>query len=191
MVVFFAAILSAGINALIYKFADCGSRQLNSPALAANAEHNKIDAASGILVAIGVLATRAGLHWIDPLIAIVESLHTLHGSAVIFKDAIKNLLDASLPQEYITDITEQVSQVKNVQRVNIMRARQSGSKIFLDFEIEIDPQHSVLASKKIKQTIKDQLRKKNNYIGNIHIMVVPGEVEPKTEGQARKLLTSV
>src|SRR3989304_1621399 len=53
MVVFFVAILSAVINGLLYKFAHCGGKELNSPALKAHAEHNKIDVISSLLVAVG------------------------------------------------------------------------------------------------------------------------------------------
>ena len=55
LVVFFTALMSAVVDGLIFKFAHCGAKELNSPALKAHAEHNKIDVISSLLVAVGVI----------------------------------------------------------------------------------------------------------------------------------------
>lgn len=173
MLVFFTAILSAIINGLIYKFADCGSKELNSPALKSHAEHNKIDVASSLLVAVGVLATRIGLHWADPLIAIFECAHVIHGSWCIFGDGLKSLMDASMPMEYIEKMKKNVLEVENVLKVALVQARQSGQKIFVNIAVEINPNLSVLASKHIIQSIKAHLREKDRHIGSIFVKVMP------------------
>lgn len=173
MLVFFTAILSAIINGLIYKFSTCGAKKLNSPALKSHAEHNKIDVASSLLVAVGVLAARIGLHWADPLIAIFESAHVIHASLVIFRGGLKSLLDVSMPLEYIERIKKSAIEVENVLRVALVRARQSGQKIFLDIAIEVNPDLSVIASKNIMQSLKAHLRETDKHIGNIFVKIVP------------------
>jgi len=176
MVVFFTAILSAVINGLIYKFANCGAKELNSPALRSHAEHNKIDVASSLLVAIGVLAARVGLHWADPVIAIFESIHIIYGSFVIFWEGLKGLMDTSPSQEYLTDIKKKVSKVKDVRHVKRVWARQSGPKVFLEIVIEINPDLSVLESKRVTQNLKAQLRAMDRHIKNIFVQVMPSKV---------------
>jgi cation diffusion facilitator family transporter len=173
MVVFFTAIISAIVNGLIYKFAHCGAKELNSPALRSHAEHNKIDVASSLLVAIGVMATRIGLHWADPVIAIFEAVHVVHGSWVIFWDGFKGLMDTSVPGEYIDDICERIYEIGEVKKVANIKARQSGQKFYLDVSVTVDPKMSVLESKNLVQRIRRHLKESDRYIGSILVQVIP------------------
>jgi cation diffusion facilitator family transporter len=175
MVVFFVAILSAIINALLYKFAHCGAKELNSPVLKAHAEHNKIDVISSLLVAISVLVARKGMHWVDPAIAIFECLHVIHGSIGILQDGLKGVMDMNMPPEYTEAIKNCIRRVSGVRRVNEVRARQAGRQVVLDVVLQIDPEISVLESKRISQRIKAFLRGENKYIGHIALQIVPAE----------------
>ncbi|MBU1924269.1 MAG: cation diffusion facilitator family transporter [Candidatus Omnitrophica bacterium] len=172
-VVFFTALISMVVNGLIYKFAKCGAKELNSPALRSHAEHNKIDVVSSILVAVGVLASRIGLHWADPLIAIFESFHIIHGSWGIFWDGFKGIMDTSAPQGYIDEIRESIRELDSIKGVPMLRARQSGQKILLDMAIEIDPELSVFESKALIQSLRSHLRSKDRYLEDIFVQVRP------------------
>lgn len=175
MVVFFIAIVSAVVNGLIYKFASCGAKELNSPMLRSHAEHNKIDVVSSLLVSLGVLATRAGLHWADPLIAIFECVHIIHGSWIIFWDGFKGIMDTSVPESYIAMISERVSRLAEIKKVAKIKARQSGRKIFLDIVLHMDSNLSALEAKKITQRLKANLRKEDEHIENILVQVIPAQ----------------
>ncbi|MBF0511558.1 MAG: cation transporter [Candidatus Omnitrophica bacterium] len=174
-VVFFVAILSAIISGLLFKFSHCAGKELNSPSLKAHAEHNKIDVVSSILVALGVILTRFGLHWVDPAIAILESAHVLHGSFGILKEGLNGIMDRNLPETYIDKIKNRVLSVKGIKHVSLVRARQTGRKIVLDLTMQIDPDLSVLQAKALNQSVKAFLRAEDKYIGNIAIQVVPAE----------------
>ncbi|MBF0618637.1 MAG: cation transporter [Candidatus Omnitrophica bacterium] len=176
MVVFFTAILSAIVNGLLYKYSHCGAKQLNSPVLKAHAEHNKIDVISSLLVAIGVIVAQKGMHWVDPAIAIFESVHVIHGSYIILMDGVKGIMDTSLPEQYIEKIRAHILEVKGVRKIEDIRARQTGRKIVLDVLMQLDADLTVLEAKRINQAIKTYLRSEDKNIGNIMIQVVPAEV---------------
>ncbi|MBF0253581.1 MAG: cation transporter [Candidatus Omnitrophica bacterium] len=173
--VIFVALISALVNGLMYKFARCGHTELNSPALKAHAEHNKIDIASSILVMIGVLASHAGLHWADPVIAIFECLHVIWGSWVIFWDGFKGIMDTSAPREYIEAMRERVEQLPKVRRVPKIYARQSGPRMLLDMTLELDPSLTVLESKKIVTDVREELRRYDRHMGNVFIQIKTAE----------------
>jgi cation diffusion facilitator family transporter len=173
LVVFFTAVMSAIINGLIYKFTHCGARELNSPILKAHAEHNKIDVISSLLVAVGVIVARRGMHWVDPLVAILESAHIIYGSSIILRDGLKGVMDTSLPDEYADEMKQHILEVKGVRRVNQVRARQAGRYVLLDVVMQLDPDLNVLEAKRINQSVKAHLRSADNYIRNILIQVVP------------------
>lgn len=173
ILVFFVAIISAVISSLIYKFAQCGYRQMNSPTLKAHAEHNKIDVAGSLLVAAGVIGTRFGLHWADPVIAIFEAVHIIHASFEIFMEGIKGLMDSAAPEAYVEEVENIVSGVAGVEHVALVRARSSGTKMILDVTIEVDPKVSVLESKTLVQLVKARLRERDNYLGSILVQIRP------------------
>ncbi|MFT7636452.1 MAG: cation diffusion facilitator family transporter [Candidatus Omnitrophota bacterium] len=173
MLVFFVSIISSVISALVYKFSNCGARQLNSPTLRSHAEHNKIDVYGSLLVAVGVLATRIGIHWADPVIAIFESIHIIHGSYAILTEGLKGMMDASAPKGYIEEVKKSVLQIDEVDNVTQVLARSSGSKMILDLTVEINPDLSVLESKNIVQNIKADLRKRDRYMGSILVQIKP------------------
>ncbi|MBF0489287.1 MAG: cation transporter [Candidatus Omnitrophica bacterium] len=175
MVVFFVALLSALINALLYKFSHCGATELNSPVLKAHAEHNKIDVISSLLVAIAVLAARKGMHWVDPAVAIFESVHVIHASVVILLEGLKGSMDRNMDEEFRDQIKEHILKVDGVKNVNDVKARQTGRAIILDIVLQLDPNISVLQAKMINQKIKSLLRGVNKYIGHIALQVVPME----------------
>ncbi|MBF0330856.1 MAG: cation transporter [Candidatus Omnitrophica bacterium] len=174
-VVFFVAILSAVISAFIYKFSHCGGEELNSPSLKAHAEHNKIDVVSSLLVAIGVVVTHMGLHWVDPVIAILECAHVLHASVGILQGGLKGMVDRNLPDEYLAKIKDLVAGVKGVSKVRQVRARQTGRQVVLDISMQIDPNISILEAKRINQTVRAYLRSEDRYIGHISIQDIPAE----------------
>lgn len=176
MVVFFTAAMSAVINGLIYKFSHCGAEELNSPALRAHAEHNKIDVISSLLVAIGVVAARKGMLWVDPAVAIFECLHVIHGSAIILNDGLKGAMDTNMPEGYIGKVRENILRVKGVRSVDRLRARQTGRHVALDVVVRLDPDISVLEAKRINQAVKAYLRSQDKHIENVAIQVVPADI---------------
>jgi len=173
MFVFFVAVFSGIANGIVYKYAFCAARQLNSPAMKAVAEHNKVDVASAALVAVGVLATRAGLYWADPLIAIFECAQVIHASWVIFWDGFKGLMDTSVSDDYIQRIRKKVGEVREVKKVALVQARASGPKIFVDVAVEVDPGLTVLDSKKLVLYLKYLLRHEDRHVGNVFVQVLP------------------
>lgn len=173
LVVFFTAVLSAIVNGLLYKFAHCGYRELNSPVLKAHAEHNKIDVISSLLVAISVIVARQGMHWVDPLIAILESMHVIHGSIIILLDGLKGIMDTNLPDDYAEEMKAHILKVKGVRQVNQVRARQAGRYVLLDIVMQLDAELNMLEAKRINQSVKAYLRSIDRYIRNIVIQVVP------------------
>jgi len=175
MVVFFVAILSAIINGLLFKFSHCGAEELNSPVLKAHAEHNKIDVVSSLLVAIGVLVARKGMHWVDPAIAIFECAHVIHASVIILLDGLKGTMDTNMPEDFREEIKEHILSVEGVLNVNKVLARQTGRHIVLDVVMELNPEINVLQAKMINQKIKSLLRGVNKYIGHVALQVVPTE----------------
>ncbi|MBF0244813.1 MAG: cation transporter [Planctomycetes bacterium] len=173
MIVFFVAIGSAIFNGLMYRYAKCGASHLRSPVLASHATHNKIDVASTLLVAVGVIAARSGMHLVDPVIAIFECLHIIHASGKIVIEAAKGIMDSSLPQEPMLDISRSIADFGQGLTVRNLKARQSGHKAFLDLVIELPGTMNVAEAKDLKKNLASHLKSRHPNLGSIFIQVIP------------------
>ncbi len=164
-----AALLLTGVNWLKHKYTKCVGLHFNSPAIINMAEHARVDTFSSFAVVIGVLFAKAGLHFVDPLIAIFEIGHILKVSVNMLMGSIRSLMDISIPQESIESMQEAVQQVKGVEDIGYFHARHIGRDIWVELSISVDPEISIFEGKKIAENVRNYLFRKKDHIGNIQV----------------------
>lgn len=157
LVAFFAAIISSILSSIKYRYAKCVADELNSPAVQAHAAHNKTDSATAVFVAFGILFARMGLGFLDPLIAIFETVHVLFASGDVFVKGVRGLLDTTLPHEKLIKIENASREVKGVKSVEKIRARQSGQDIFIDISVILQNDMDVAEASFLKQKIRQNI----------------------------------
>lgn len=156
-IAFFGAIIGSILSWLKYRFSRCVARELDSPAVQAHAEHNKIDSITSMLVAFGIFFARFGLGYLDPLIAIFETVHVLFQSGKIFMRGGRGLLDMSVSTDKLLKIENASSGVEGVKDVKKIMARQAGQDIFVDISVLLQQDINVAAASMIKQKIRQNI----------------------------------
>lgn len=164
-----AALVVTGINEIKYRYAKCVGLRNNSPVIITLAEHARVDALSSAAVVIGVLCAKIGLHFIDPLIAIFEIGHILKASIKMLSVSIKNLMDVSVPQNVIMSIKKIVSEIRGVEEINYLKARQIGQEIWVELSIFVDPEITIFEGRNIAENAKIFLINKMDHIGNVQV----------------------
>lgn len=135
-------IISAIVNTLVSRRLYKVARETNSVALEADALHLKTDVYTSLGVAAGlILILITGIHWLDPVVAILVALFILKESYDLLKRAYTPLLDEAWKDN---DIDELEKMLKNL-KVNYheLRTRASGNYRFVDFHVEIPKDQSV------------------------------------------------
>jgi cation diffusion facilitator family transporter len=114
------------------------ARKYNSQALEADALHFSTDVYSSTVVILGLIlvyvAEQQNLHWLrdaDPLAALVVAGIVVYISLRLGKKTVDALVDAA-PSGTSSLIAETVSRVSGVLRLDRIRTRQSGSRLFVD-----------------------------------------------------------
>jgi cation diffusion facilitator family transporter len=110
---------------------------LRSPALATSADHHHADAEGSLLAIIGIAGAVLGLHVLDRIIAVVETLHLVALSGSLLAKSMKGLLDTAIPADDTDLLEEACSSVEGVERVAHVWSRQSGSKTWVDVAVEV------------------------------------------------------
>lgn len=120
------------------------ARKYDSQALEADALHFSTDVYSSTVVIFGLvlvyLAERKDLPWLrhaDPVAALIVAGIVIYLSLKLGKRTVDALVDAA-PAGTAARITETVSRVPGVLRINRLRARKSGARLFVDLRLTLE-----------------------------------------------------
>lgn len=169
----FAALASIVGSELMFRYNLCAGKELNSPAIKANAWHNRYDVYTSMVVAMGIIGAKFGWGILDPIAAIGVGIVILKIGIDIFRDAYKGLMDVAIPLKEREKIALMVSNVKGVEKVVSVKSRQMGQKLWIDLAIQIPTEKNVEETHGITEEVKESLVLKNGNIGNIQVEIVP------------------
>lgn len=172
-----AALLTIGSKEWLYRFSAGLGRQLESPLLLAVAQDHRKDALTSVATLIGVVGAVAGFGIMDPLAAGLTSFFILHIGWETLRGACHDLLDGSLPSEFLTQVVALAEEVAEVEHVHEIRARRSGQYVIIDLKLEMDPQMTVKQSHSIATEVKRLIFERFPNVGDVMIHVNPHDEE--------------
>ena len=152
-----AAILSILVKEGMFWYARAAAKKIDSGALMADAWHHRSDALSSVGSFIGILGARMGFPILDPLVCIVICLFILKAAFDIFVDSIGKMTDKSCDDEIVEEIRSVIMGEKDVMRIDLLRTRLFGNKIYVDVEICIDGDATLRAAHDIAQRVHDAI----------------------------------
>lgn len=141
MLALVVALVSILSKEWLYRYTARRGKQLDSPAVVANAWHHRSDAVSSLGTLVGIAgAMFLGRRWriLDPLAAIVVSVFIIKSGYDIIRPCIGELLEASLPDELEKKIVGIVRSVPGIVRVHNLRTRRIGNSIAIDLHAKMD-----------------------------------------------------
>lgn len=135
-----AAVLSIVLKEWMFHITRKVAREVDSPAVEANAWHHRSDALSSVGTAIGIGgAVLLGSKWavLDPIAALVVSVFIVVQAAKILSDAIGQLMEKSLPRDVEQRICEIVYEEKGTSDIHHLRTRKIGSQISIELHVRM------------------------------------------------------
>lgn len=127
--------------------------KLNSPAFMADAWHHRSDAISSVGALIGILFSRMGYPIFDPIASLLISLLILKVGVDIFKDGLDKMVDKRCSDEVEDEIRRVVSAIDGVIKIDILKTREFGAKMYVDIEISSDANLILYESHKIAENV--------------------------------------
>ncbi len=174
LVTLFAAIVSVITNEMLFRYNFCAGKNLNSPVLTANAWHNRYDAYTSMVVAVGIIGAKMGLHFLDPIAAICVGIIIVKVAAEILRDAYKGLMDTTLPEDEKEKIARIIKRADGNVSIAYLKTRRAGQKIWINLGIRLDPKDTVSRSYDIIESIRNMLFLKLENVGEVQVEVMPG-----------------
>ncbi len=177
MLALWAALLSIVFKEAVYRYSIIKARQLQSPAVEANAWHHRSDALSSVGTALGIGgAIFLGQRWtvLDPLASLVVGAFIVKVSVHLLRDGIGDLMEQSLPDEVEKEIILLVTSVPDVEEPHDLRTRRIGNHYAIELHILVDGDITLREAHDKASAVEDLL--KSHYGQDTHVAV---HVEPK------------
>ena len=170
-----AAVLSIAVKEWMYQYTKKVAVKINSSALLADAWHHRSDALSSIGALIGILGSILGLKFFDLLASIIIALFIIKVAYDILKDALNKMLDTACSEEDEEKIKEIVLSNKKVLVIDDLKTRLFGSKMYVDLEIGVDSNLTLVEAHSIAEDIHDRVEKEFSNCKHCMVHVNPKE----------------
>jgi cation diffusion facilitator family transporter len=131
--------------------------RINSSLIIANAWHHRSDAASSLVVLIGILGSLAGFTYLDAVAAVIVGLMILKMGWDYGWNSVKELVDTAVSTELLAQVEDVIKNVSGVQRIHQLRSRSMGNDVFIDVHIMVFPKISVSEGHYIAQHVHQAL----------------------------------
>ena len=138
-----AALVALIAKESLFRYMLVVAEKLRSPMLVANAWHARSDAASSLVVAVGVGGSLLGYRFLDPVAAVIVGFMILRMGAKFSYEAIQELIDTGLSDEEVKRIRATLRETPGVLDLHELRTRRMANRVLADAHIQVDARISV------------------------------------------------
>jgi cation diffusion facilitator family transporter len=155
-----AAGVTAVVNAGVAAYSRRAARITGSMAIASDARHLMTNIVQAVAVAAGlVLVGLTGNQIFDPIVALLLAAYLLWVAAGIVRDALRELIDSSLPDETLRLIERCLAhETHGMRGFHELRGRKSGREIYIDVHVLVDPAITVSEAHLLVEHLEADLR---------------------------------
>lgn len=123
---------------LLFRYMLRVAKQVKSSMLVANAWHARSDAASSLVVGLGLVGNLLGYPLLDPIAALIVGLMVGKMGWSFAWDALHDLMDRAIDEEEVQAIRQTLVETPGVAGVHDVRTRKMGDMVVADAHIEVD-----------------------------------------------------
>lgn len=171
------AAIAAGVSIIVkewmYHYTVRAAKKINSTAMKADAWHHRSDALSSIGTLIGITGAMLGVKVLDSVAGLLVSLLILKVAIEIYVQAIKQTIDQAADDDFIRLATEEIYCVNGVETVDEILTRKHGARYYVDVEIGVSGDISVLHGHEIAEQVHDRIEEKFGDVKHCMVHVNP------------------
>ena len=170
-----AAVISIVVKEGMYQYTMHYAKALDSAAFKADAWHHRSDAISSVGSFIGIGLAKLGLPFMDPVASIIICLLILKVAFDISRDAVYKMLDTSCDNAFEQRLRTFIGSQDGVGRIDLLRTRQFGNRIYVDLEIAVKPDISLRDAHGIAELVHSAVEQEFPNVKHVMIHVNPEE----------------
>ena len=167
------ALFTLAAKELLFRYLLRVAERLKSSMLVANAWHARSDAASSLVVALGIAGSLAGYTFLDAVAALIVGLMIVRMGWRYGWGSLNDLMDHAVDQEEVDAIRATLAATDGVAGVHDVRTRKMGDMVLVDAHIEVDATLSVEAGHAIAVAAREQVMQQHHRVLNVMTHVDP------------------
>ena len=148
----------------LFRYMLAVAKRVKSSMLVANAWHARSDAASSLVVGIGIIGNLAGYPILDPIAALIVGFMVAKMGWEFSWSAMHDLMDRAVDEQEVAAIRETLVQTPGVGGVHDVRTRKMGDMIVVDAHIEVDAALSVEAGHDIAVLARERVLQRHRVL---------------------------
>ena len=156
----YVALGALAAKELLFRYMLAVAERVRSSMLVANAWHARSDAASSLVVSVGVVGALLGYPILDSVGALIVGLMIVRTGWSFSWDALNDLMDRAVSEEEHQQIEQIVLATPGVLGCHDLRTRKMGDMILVDVHIEVDANATVQVGHDIALTAANRVKAK-------------------------------
>ena len=172
-----AAIVSVAVKEGMFQYTMHYAKKLDSAAFKADAWHHRSDALSSVGSFIGIGMAKLGYPIMDPIASLIICALILKVAFDISRDAVSKMLDTSCGSAFEQRLRAFIGSQSGVERIDLLRTRQFGNKIYVDLEIAVESDISLRNAHGIAERVHSAVEGEFPNVKHVMIHVNPKEEE--------------
>ncbi|EBW2650688.1 cation transporter [Salmonella enterica subsp. enterica serovar Newport] len=173
------ALSALAVKELLFRYMLAVATRVKSSMLIANAWHARSDAASSLVVAVGIIGNLSGFKFLDPIAAVVVGLIVSRMGYSFMSDSLHDLMDRSVDTETEGKIKTTLLATPGVDGIHDLKTRKMGDLVMVDVHLEIDGDLSVKDGHDIAVIAR------RSVLENHHVLNVMTHVDPSSRDYHR------
>lgn len=149
---------------LLFRYMLAAAKRVKSSLLVANAWHARSDAASSLVVGIGIIGNLAGYPILDPIAALIVGFMVTRMGWGFSWDALHDLMDRAVDEEEVQAIRATLLETPGVSGVHDIRTRKMGDMVVVDVHIEVDATLTVEAGHDIAVDARQRVLRRHRVL---------------------------
>ncbi|MBR7173832.1 MAG: cation transporter [Clostridia bacterium] len=170
-----AAVISIAVKEGMYQYTMHYARMLDSAAFKADAWHHRSDAISSVGSFIGIGMAKLGFPVMDPVASLIICALILKVAFEISRDAVSKMLDTACDNQFEQSLRTFVGAQDGVERIDLLHTRQFGNKIYVDLEIAVESDISLIDAHRIAERVHSAVEREFPNVKHVMIHVNPKE----------------
>ena len=169
LIALIAAIVSIAAKEGMFWYTRHWARAINSSAFMADAWHHRSDALSSVGALAGIGASMLGFHAGDAIASLVICVIILKVAFDVLKESLSSLTDTACDSAFEHELVDVISNTPGVIRIDDLRTRKFGNKVYVDAEIAVDGSQTLTQAHEIAEAAHDAVE---FHFDNVkHIMI--------------------
>ena len=149
---------------LLFRYMLAVAKRVKSSMLVANAWHARSDAASSLVVGVGIIGNLMGYPILDPIAAALVGFMVTKMGWNFAWDALHDLMDRSADDAEVQAIRQTLVETPGISSVHDLRTRKMGDMIVVDAHLEVDAMLTVEQGHDIAVAARDRVLKRHRVL---------------------------